>query len=97
MQVRVPFAVPVPPRDIILKVMKKRLFIGVKGKPAIIDGELHEEVKHEDYTWQSECSGHIQVINFSSIFLNDLFFGIKWMDQQSYLPWTKQEIFGGLI
>lgn len=55
-KVRVPFKVPVATRDITLKVQKKKLFIGVKGQSPIIDGDLHEEVQHEDITWQMEGS-----------------------------------------
>ena len=47
--------VPVPPgtrgRDLVVEIKKKRLSVGLKGQPKILEGELCKEIKVEDSTW----------------------------------------------
>ncbi|KAI4523153.1 nuclear movement protein nudC [Schizophyllum commune Tattone D] len=50
--------VPVPPgtrgRDLVVEIKKKRLSVGLKGQPKILEGELCKEIKVEDSTWTLE-------------------------------------------
>lgn len=50
-ELKVPLDITVRPRDIIVKITKKTLFVGLKGQPPIIDGELCDEVKTEESMW----------------------------------------------
>jgi len=34
-----------------IKILKKKLSVGLKGKEPILDGELCKEIKMEDSTW----------------------------------------------
>ena len=47
--------VPIPKgtraRDLNVKILKKKLSVGLKGKKPILDGELCKEIKMEDSTW----------------------------------------------
>lgn len=52
-------------RDLDVQIQKKRLKVGVKGQPAIIDGELDAEVKLEDSTWTVE--GKSMLINLEKV------------------------------
>lgn len=61
-KLKVPLALTVRPRDVTVKIGKKSLFVGVKGHPTIIDGELHSQVKTEDLMWVLQ-DGKIIVIN----------------------------------
>lgn len=38
-------------RDVLVKIGKKSLTVAIKGSPAIIQGELYDEVKTEDSMW----------------------------------------------
>lgn len=64
----------VRPRDVTVKIGKKTLFVGVKGQPAIIDGELHGEVKTEDSMWVLQ-DGKMIVINLEKLK------GMNWWSQ----------------
>jgi len=63
--------VPVPKgtraRDLDLKIMKKKLSVGLKGKEKILDGELPKEIKIEESTWtvedQEAIHIHLEKIN----------------------------------
>lgn len=50
-QLKVPLDIAVKSRDVIVKIGKKSLYVGLKGHPAIIDGELCECVKTEESMW----------------------------------------------
>jgi hypothetical protein len=47
--------VPIPKgtraRDLIVKIVKKKLSVGLKNKEPILDGELCKEIKVEESTW----------------------------------------------
>lgn len=47
--------VPVPKgtraRDITIKILKKKLLVGLKGKEPILDGELCKDIKMEESIW----------------------------------------------
>lgn len=45
------FGKPLKSRDIIVDFKKKRLFVGLKGHPPIIDDELYAQVKIEECVW----------------------------------------------
>lgn len=38
-------------KDLVVVIEKKRLKVGVKGQPLIIDGDFPKEVKLDDCTW----------------------------------------------
>jgi len=50
--------IPVPPgtraRDLDVKIQKKRLSVGLKGKEKIMEGELCQEIKLDESTWTLE-------------------------------------------
>lgn len=48
---KVPLNVTVRSRDVLVKIGKKTLTVGIKGSPPIIEGELHDDVKTEDSMW----------------------------------------------
>ncbi|EPQ30367.1 uncharacterized protein PFL1_01893 [Pseudozyma flocculosa PF-1] len=58
-------AVPVPQgtkgRDLIVDLRKKKIKVGLKGKDAILEGELAREIKEEDSTWTIEDSSLVQI------------------------------------
>lgn len=51
----VDITVPIPKgtrgKDLDVKIMKKKLSVGLKGKEKIMDGELPKEIKIEESTW----------------------------------------------
>jgi CS domain len=53
LQLRVPFDVSfsLRARDVVVKIGKKTLAVGLKGQAPIIDGELCAEIKLEDTLW----------------------------------------------
>lgn len=67
----VSLTIPVPPgsksRDLVVEINKKRLKIGLKGKEAILEGELCKEIKLEESTWtlddNKEINLHLEKIN----------------------------------
>lgn len=58
--------VPVPPgtrsRDLVVEIGKKRLRVGLKGQPPMLEGELHKPVKVDDSFWTLE-DGREVVVN----------------------------------
>lgn len=50
-ELRVPLPMPLKARDCVVKINKKHLQVGIKGKDFIIDGELNGEIKVEDSAW----------------------------------------------
>ncbi|CAB3402677.1 unnamed protein product [Caenorhabditis bovis] len=52
-EARIPFHVPYPvrARDAVVKIEKQRIFIGLKGKPAIVEGNLHAPIKVDSSSW----------------------------------------------
>lgn len=61
----VAITVPVPvgtrSRDLVVDIGKKRLRVGLKGQPPIIDGELHKAVKVDDSFWTLEDGKEVVV------------------------------------
>ncbi|CAH0382175.1 unnamed protein product [Bemisia tabaci] len=55
-ELRVPFKVPfkLKTRDLIVKIQKRHLEVGIKGQPPVINGELECEIKLEESTWVLE-------------------------------------------
>ncbi|KAG9126523.1 hypothetical protein FRC07_003145 [Ceratobasidium sp. 392] len=54
-------------RDLVVKIAKKKLSAGLKGKEPILEGELCKEIKVEESTWtvedQSSLIIHLEKIN----------------------------------
>uniref|UniRef100_A0A1B0DR96 Nuclear migration protein nudC n=1 Tax=Phlebotomus papatasi TaxID=29031 RepID=A0A1B0DR96_PHLPP len=53
-------------RDVVVKIGKKTLTVGLKGQEPIINGELCAEVKMEDSVWVIQDKNHIQ-LNFEKV------------------------------
>ncbi|XP_072036056.1 nuclear migration protein nudC-like [Amphiura filiformis] len=55
-EVHIPFNVsfPLKGRDVIVDFSKKRLKVGLKGHPAVIDGEMFNDIKVEETAWVIE-------------------------------------------
>ncbi|CAE6480015.1 unnamed protein product [Rhizoctonia solani] len=54
-------------RDLVVKIAKKRLSAGLKGKEPILEGELCQEIKMEESTWtvedQQSLHIHLEKVN----------------------------------
>ncbi|XP_012272843.1 nuclear migration protein nudC [Orussus abietinus] len=67
-EIRVPLKVSflAKPKDVAVSITKKHLTCGVKGQPAIIDGDFPHEVKLEESTWVIE-DGKTLLINLEKV------------------------------
>lgn len=65
-ELKVPLDITVRPRDVVVKITKKALLIGLKGQPPIIDGELCDEVKTEESMWVLQ-DGKTIVVNIEKL------------------------------
>lgn len=54
------------PRDVIVNLKKKHIFVGIKGQPPILDDELQHEIKLEETTWLLE-DGKTFLINIEKV------------------------------
>lgn len=52
-EVRIPFKVsfPVKPKDVVVEINKKKLKVGLKGHPPLLEGESYNNIKIEESTW----------------------------------------------
>merc|ERR1719447_1802811 len=70
------FGKPLKSRDIIVDFKKKRLFVGLKGHPPIIDDELYAQIKIEECVWTladgKMIEVHLEKINPENSKLSDL-------------------------
>ncbi|KAG8999856.1 hypothetical protein FRB94_005881 [Tulasnella sp. JGI-2019a] len=63
----VDLTVPVPKgtrgRDLDVKILKRKMVVGLKGKEKIMEGELCKEIKMEESTWtlEDQCMIHIHL------------------------------------
>lgn len=55
------------PRDMDIKIKPKHLYVALKGKPPIVEGELSEKVKVDDSFWGIE-DGKFLNINFEKAY-----------------------------
>ena len=67
-ELRVPLTAPfaIRSRDVLVKIQKKHITVGLKGQPPIVDGELSREVKLEESTWLLEDNATV-VVNFEKV------------------------------
>lgn len=67
-QLRVPLQADftVRSKDVIVRIQKRYLTIGLKGRLPIIDGELQHEIKVEESTWVLE-DGKKLLINLEKV------------------------------
>lgn len=65
-ELKVPLDITVRPRDVVVKITKKTLLVGLKGQPPIIDGELCDEVKTEESMWVLQ-DGKTIVVNIEKL------------------------------
>lgn len=65
-ELKVPLDITVRPRDVVVKITKKTLLVGLKGQPPIIDGELCDEVKTEESMWVLQ-DGKTVVVNIEKL------------------------------
>lgn len=86
MKLKIPLANAVRTRDINVKALRKKLFVSVKGQPAIIDGELQGEVKNQDTTWQLDDEGRTLVINLEKSKSEDWWNRLMTTDPEVKLP-----------
>ncbi|CAO1401167.1 unnamed protein product [Diamesa serratosioi] len=66
-ELRVPFKAfsNLKSRDLVVVITKKALKVGLKGQPAVIDGQLHSEIKTDDSVWTIDKN--VVVITFEKI------------------------------
>ncbi|XP_037080319.1 nuclear migration protein nudC-like [Pollicipes pollicipes] len=67
LEIRVPLPFACKSRDLVVDMQRRRLTVGLKGHPAVIDGELSHEIKVEESTWVLEDKRalliHIEKVN----------------------------------
>ncbi|GAC93587.1 hypothetical protein PHSY_001152 [Pseudozyma hubeiensis SY62] len=61
----VEISVPVPQgtkgRDLIVELKKRKIKVALKGKDAILEGELAKDIKEEDSTWTIEDGSMVEI------------------------------------
>jgi len=65
-ELRIPLGGNYKARDLIVDIEKKHLKVGIKGRPAIIDGDLNKDIKLEESTWVLEDKNCV-LINLEKI------------------------------
>lgn len=63
MKVKISLSSAVRGSEVSVKVLPKKVIVGIKGQPATFDGQLDGEVENEDITWQLEDGGKTVVVN----------------------------------
>lgn len=64
LQAQVPVPAETKSRDLIVDIQRKHLKVGLKGRPPIVDGELHKKIIVEDCFWtlEEDAAGRKEVV-----------------------------------